>query len=209
MRRASIVARLVEEYSPPIPEPMPMLEQYTTPGDIAARLASNMSLREDLEEASILDLGAGTCRLSLALALYGATRIVAVDVDYRLPPLCIGAFRNAGLPVLDAYIVGRIRPGTRLLVEASFDIIVMNPPFGVQRKGADTEFLVYAMSLRPRRIYAILKTGNEQYHTGLAKKYGYRHRVLYRERFPIPATMRHHKSRIRRVDVNVSVFERI
>ena len=84
----------------------------------------------------------------------------------------------------------------------------MNPPFGVQRPHADTEMLVYAMSLGARSVYAILKSGNEHYHSRLAEKMGYSFQVLYRERFPLPATMRHHRSRIRRVAVDVVVFER-
>lgn len=209
MPRVSRVARLVEELAPPIPNPSPMLEQYTTPGDIAARLANTIMLEGGLGDGIIADLGAGTCRLSLALALYGAERIIAVEADPRLPPLCREAFQRAGLPGPEAYILSWIKPGGGPLIEGRVDTVVTNPPFGVHKRGADTAFLTYAMQLGARLIYAILKTGNEQYHTRLAEKYGYRHRVLYREWFPIPAQMRHHRSRIRRVEVNVSVFERV
>jgi len=198
----------VEEAAPPIPAPDPLLEQYTTPGDIAARLAHTVAMRDPLSNARVADLGAGTCRLSLALALYGAPHLTAVDADPRLPLLCISAFESLGLEP-PSYLVSMITRAGGPLRPGSIDVVVMNPPFGVQRRGADTVFLAYAMVLGADRIYAILKTGNEDFHTRLAKEYGYRHVVLYRELFPLPATMKHHRSRIRRVEVNVSVFERI
>ncbi|MEB3807146.1 MAG: METTL5 family protein [Desulfurococcales archaeon] len=209
MPRVSEVARLVERASPRIPDPSPRLEQYTTPGDIAARLANWIALHEDLEFNRIVDLGAGTCRLSIALALYGARYIIGVDADPRLAGYCRKAFSAIGSSSLQGYIVSVIKRGSSLLRQRAVDLVVTNPPFGVQRRGMDTVFLEYAMSLGVERVYAILKTGNEQYHSRLAARHGYSHRVLYRERFPIPATMEHHRSRMRRVMVNVAVFEKI
>ncbi len=161
-----------------------------------------------LSYSIVADLGAGTCRLSLALALYGASSLIAVDADPRLPPLCQRAFESLGLEP-PSYLVSMITRAGGPLRHESVGLVVMNPPFGVQRRGADTVFLAYAMGLGAQRIYAILKTGNEGFHTRLAEEHGYRHVVLYRELFPLPATLRHHRSRIRRVEVNVSVFEKI
>lgn len=161
-----------------------------------------------LASSIVADLGAGTCRLSLALALYGAPSLVAVDADPRLPPICMEAFESLGLEP-PSYILSIITRAGGPLRPGRVGLVVMNPPFGVQRRGADAVFLAYAMSLGAERIYAILKTGNEGFHTRLAEEHGYRHVVLYRELFPLPATMRHHRSRIRRVEVNVSVFEKI
>jgi len=205
--RVSRLARLIEEAVPPIPEPDPALEQYTTPGDIAARLVHTIIMREGAPRR-VADLGAGTCRLSLPLLLLGAGSVIAVDADPRLPGYCIGAAEDLGVEERLSYIVSRIIRGSGPLAPGSVDIVVMNPPFGVQTPHADTEIIIYALSLRPRSVYAILKSGNEQYHSRLARSMGYRFRVLYRERFPLPATMRHHRSRMRRVDVDVAVFER-
>jgi len=205
--RASRLARLIEETVPSIPEPDPGLEQYTTPGDIAARLAHTIVMREG-PPRRVADLGAGTCRLSLPLLVLGAGSAVAVDADPRLPRYCLGAAEELGVEERLAYILSWVSRGSGPLAPGSVDIVVMNPPFGVQKPHADTEMILYALSLGPRSVYAILKSGNEQYHSRLARSMGYRFRVLYRERFPLPATMRHHRSRIRRVDVDVAVFER-
>ncbi len=207
MPRVSQVVRLIERVSPPIPNPDPKLEQYTTPGEIAARLAQLVKLHGFIG-SSIADLGAGTCRLTLALSLFGASKLVPVDADRRLAKLCLEAYEAASLEP-PSYIVSWISRDRGPLSPGSVRVIVMNPPFGVQRRGADTEFLLYAMSISPERIYAILKTGNEEYHTRLAGEHGYRHMVIYTEWFPIPAVMKHHRSRIKRVKVNVSLFKRI
>jgi len=204
---ASQLARIIEEASPQIPNPNPILEQYTTPGDIAARLAVNIKIR-GLNNEWISDLGAGTCRLSLALSLVGVDKIIPVDADQRFAGLCIKSYERLGLEP-PTYITSWIKADEGPLKPGRIGIIVMNPPFGVQRRGADTEFLLYAMSLQPYMIYAILKTGNESYHNRLAEEKGYRHQVLYREWFPIPASMEHHYSRIRRVRVNVSLFKHV
>jgi len=205
--RAARLARLVEEAIPRIPDPDPSLEQYTTPGEIAARLALTIVMREGAP-GRLLDLGAGTCRLSLPLLLLGAGSVLAVDADPRLPGLCMEAAARLGVEERITYVVSHVTRDTGPAARGRVPLVVMNPPFGVQRPHADTEMIVYALSLHPRRVYAILKSGNEHYHSRLARSMGYRFRVLYRESFPLPATMRHHRSRMRRVKVDVAVFER-
>ncbi len=206
--RASQLAILVEKYVPRIPDPDPSLEQYTTPGELAARIALEAAKSFDAD-ARAADLGAGTCRLAAALALAGFEYIVAIEGDPRLPPLCIEGLEHLGVRGRVDIIVSRIASRQGPLAQGSIDLVVMNPPFGVQRRGADRVFLEYAFSLAPQRIYAILKSGNEDFHSRLAEGAGYAMRVLYKEWFPLPATMMHHRSRIRRVLVDVVEFERL
>ncbi len=200
---------LVERYTPPIPAPRRDLEQYTTPGEIAAAIAWDALLRGYLEGSSrILDLGSGTGRLSLALLYAGAGLVVGVEADLRLLRISSEALSTAGFngryqPV--HYYVSR-KAGLPL-EKSSVDIIVSNPPFGVWKRGADTVFLRAGFELEPRVFYAILKAGNLDYHSRVAGEYGYRVRLLGRYLFPIPASMMHHRSRIRRVDVDVVAFE--
>ncbi len=205
--KASRLAILVERHVPRIPDPDPLLEQYTTPGDLAARLALFVTAMEG-RGTPVLDLGAGTCRLSIALLLAGAGAVVGVEADPRLPPLCMRAAEELGVARGLSVVNSRVRRGGGPLSGWEW-VIVMNPPFGVQVRGADTVFLEYAMSLGARTVYAILKSGNEEYHRGLARRHGYRYSVAWREEFPIPASMAHHRSRIRRVMVDVAVFEKV
>lgn len=206
--RLSRLAALIERSVPGIPSPRRDLEQYTTPGELAARAALILGLRlgERAGDAVIADLGAGTCRLGVAAALLRLGRVIAVEADPRLAPLCLEAADRAGVGGLVEPVIGFIRRGRGPLAGA--DAVITNPPFGVWRRGADAEIVEYALQLGASPVVAILKHGNTPFFTGLASRYGYRVEPVLSYEFPIPMTMRHHRSRIRRVSVEVLVFER-
>ncbi|MCE4625592.1 MAG: methyltransferase domain-containing protein [Desulfurococcales archaeon] len=205
--RISRLAKLLERSIPPIKHPDPNLEQYTTPGELAARLAILAALAvEEPDMASALDLGSGTCRIAAALALVGFSRVVAVELDQRLLPLCLEGLRALGIG--SVVLPVNARAEALPLPEGRVDVVAMNPPFGVWRRRADTRFLMSAFRLRPVRVVAILKGGNTQYFERLARRWGYRVAVEGEYLFPIPASMPKHRSRIRRIAVEVIVFDR-
>ena len=204
--RLSHLAMTIDRVVPPIPSPDVGLEQYTTPGDLAARAAFILaSTAGGLEGLTVADLGAGTCRLSAAAALLGAGRVIAVEADRRLLPLCREASRELGVEGVVAPVHGVVSRSRGPIGGA--DAVLMNPPFGVWRRGADTAFVLYAMSLGASPIVAILKHGNLEYFRGLASRMGYRVWSALEYWFPIPASMPRHRSRIRRIRVEVLVFE--
>lgn len=205
--RISRLARILEQVVPPIRDPIVELEQYTTPSETALRVAFDLAYR--IPDATIADLGAGTCRLALASLLVGARMVVAVDVDPRFPLQCLRAAEKLGFDGSITYVVSWIEPDRGPLKPGAFDAIVTNPPFGVHRRGADWAILRYAISLKPKLVYAILKSGNLEFHKRVAESLGYEAVRLWTEEFPIPASMAHHRSRIRRVAVDVIRFERI
>lgn len=206
--KISKLTKILEDFAPRIPKPIRDLEQYTTPAEIALRIAQHAKLSGILDDSIVVDLGAGTCRLGLAALLLGAPKVLAVDIDRRFQPLCIEASRRLGFEGALEFVVSRIARDLGPLAKCEDCIVVTNPPFGVWSRGADTEFILYALSLNPRRVYAILKSGNLDYHRGLALSKGYSLRLLWTLKFPIPASMEHHRSRVRRVDVDVVYFER-
>ncbi len=194
---------LLEREVPPIPNPSRNLEQYTTPAEIAVVVASRALLEGVLDGSMVADLGAGTCRLAIAALLLGASRAIAVDADGRLAPICLEAAARLGLEERISYVVSRVSSFAGPLRPGSVDLIIMNPPFGVWRRGADKEFIEYAASLRPKAIIAVVKSGNIEYHRRLASRLGYKISLLGTYGFPIPASMPHHRSRIVRVEVDV------
>ncbi|MCE4602807.1 MAG: METTL5 family protein [Desulfurococcales archaeon] len=196
------------ESVPPIPSPDPGLEQYTTPAELALSIAGHALHSGLLQGSTVADLGAGTCRLAAALLLLGAGRVVAVDADPRLAPICLDALERLGVGGRLAYIISRVTGHRGPLAPCSVDLVASNPPFGVHRRGADWEVLLHALEAARLRVYAILKSGNIDYHRRAAARMGYRVRLLESRPFPIPASMRHHVSRIRRVMVDVVLFER-
>ncbi|BAA79408.1 conserved hypothetical protein [Aeropyrum pernix K1] len=199
---------LLERAVNPIPSPRRELEQYTTPADIAVRIAVDALLRGLLEGALAADLAAGTCRLGLALLLYGASRVAAVEADGRLAGLCLGAAEKLGLGGRIFFVASRVSRRRGPLAAGSVDLVATNPPFGVWRRGADWEVLEYALRLKPRAVYAIVKSGNMGFHAAKAAGLGYSTLLISREHFPIPASMPGHRSRVRRVSVDVVLFTR-
>lgn len=199
------LAKMLEEAVPRIPQPRLDLEQYTTPAELALRLAL-YTLRD--KPGTIADLGAGTCRLAAAAAMLSGARVVAVEVDDRLAPLCLEAADRLGVSGLVEFVSGRVSQTKGPLAPGSIDVVITNPPFGVHRKGADWEILGYAMHLGARAVYAILKSGNFYFHAREAERRGYKASLLEKAWLPLPAEMEHHASRVRRVEVDVVEFRR-
>lgn len=206
LARLRSLAAAIEESVPPIERPSHRLEQYTTPGELAALIAVDASRR--LDSCSwAADLGAGTCRLAAAVAFILGCRVVAVEVDRRLAGPCRLGLSRLGVESEVVFVSSWVGGSSGPLVGRP-DLVVTNPPFGVVRRGADWEILGYALGrLRPRLVYAILKSGNLEFHSVMASRRGYKASLLARSEFPIPASMPHHRSRIRRVSVDVVLFE--
>jgi putative methylase len=127
----------------PQPTPQVHLEQYT----VSEQLAANMLYvatysNNDIINKSVLDLGCGTGRLALGAAFLGAARVVGVDIDR----LAIKTAReNSTHPDL-ANKVEWVNGDIDIIV-GKFDTVVQNPPFGVQTRGADRDFLVKALEV--------------------------------------------------------------
>ncbi|MFZ0699152.1 MAG: METTL5 family protein [Thermoplasmata archaeon] len=145
MRHATLVARLSSIR--PLESPRADLEQVPTPPEAAATLLEGALAAGDLADRTILDLGTGTGVLAIGAALLGAKSVVGLDID----PSALTRAREEA---------------TRLGVEIRFveaavdtwksnaDTILMNPPFGAQRRGADRPFWDRAFALADRAIYA-------------------------------------------------------
>ncbi|MBN1109305.1 MAG: 50S ribosomal protein L11 methyltransferase [Methanomassiliicoccales archaeon] len=176
--------------------PRPELEQYSTPAVIAADLLFEALARGDVEGKSVLDLGCGTGVLGIGASLLGAKRVLGVDRDpqaieqARANALRVGAsveFQEMG--------VDEMREG--------MDTVIMNPPFGAQRRGADRPFLIAAMRCAPV-IYSLHLSQTEGFVQRFTSRGGFQANVLKRYKFGIPYMFEFH-SKIRK-DVEVTLF---
>jgi putative methylase len=127
----------------PHPSPDAGLEQYTTSEPVATTMLYLAAYTYgDIEGKSILDLGCGTGRLALAAAFLGAQSVVGVDIDKTAVNAAAENAANVGLEANVDWVVGDIDA-----VEGSFDTVVQNPPFGVQKRTADRRFLAKALEV--------------------------------------------------------------
>ena len=95
----------------------------------------------DIVDRTVLDLGCGTGRLALGAAFLGAKDVVGVDIDRTAVKTAKQNAIEAGLAERTQWVVGDID-----VVSGRFDTVLQNPPFGVQKRGADRKFLEKALT---------------------------------------------------------------
>lgn len=127
----------------PHPFPSVILEQYTTPAYVAATMLYLATYTyNSIIDKRILDLGCGTGRLALGSAFLGADSVVGVDIDKLAVKLAKKNTKKLGFSEKVDYIVGDPN-----VITGKFDTAIQNPPFGVQKRGADRVFLEKALQV--------------------------------------------------------------
>jgi putative methylase len=153
----------------PHPSPQANLEQYTASESIAASMLYFAAyIHNDIIGKTVLDLGCGTGRLALAASFLGAELVVGVDIDKAAIRIASKSSKNAGLKANVNWVAGDIDA-----INWCFDVVLQNPPFGVQKRAADRKFLekaletggtVYSLHKHPskdKRLFKMLKANTE------------------------------------------------
>lgn len=142
------------------PSPSARDEQYLTPPDLAARLLFHAHARGDIEGKRVCDLGTGTGILAIAAVLLGAKEVTGVERDRNALPI---ATENAKiLGVAPRFIEGDVCDPDLASRIGLFDTVVMNPPFGAQKRHADRPFIDTALLVAPA-VYGIFNAGSRDF----------------------------------------------
>mmetsp|Transcript_9510 Transcript_9510/g.24178 ORF Transcript_9510/g.24178 Transcript_9510/m.24178 type:complete len:211 (-) Transcript_9510:267-899(-) len=192
----------------PFEEPKIELEQYPTTAHLAAQFLFSVENRfGELEGCTVMDLGCGTGMLSIGAAVMGAGHVVAVDID--ADALAV-AQRNTAQWEDDLPIdfvrsdVRHIGAQGRLRAET----VLMNPPFGTRRKGADVEFLEAAFALSSGAIYSLHKTSTRPHIEKAARRLNAASAdVIAQLRYDLPASYKFHKEKSKDIEVDIWRFE--
>jgi predicted RNA methylase len=139
-------------------EPKPELEQYPiTPQGASIILTVIANTFDDIQNNVLADLGCGTGVLAIGAALLGAKEVIGVDIDQR--QLEIASKNAQKLDVIDKirWIKSDIQD-----IALKVDVVIQNPPFGVQRAdhGMDVVFLKKALECA-KIIYSLHKSGEK------------------------------------------------
>jgi putative methylase len=138
----------------PHPSPKANLEQYTLPVDVAAELLFIAAyIHNDIIDKTIVDLGCGTGMLAIGAVLLGARKAIGVDIDSAAVETAKANAEKLGVKDEVQWFTGDIDS-----LIGSFDTVLQNPPFGVQKRGADRKFLLKALELAPV-VYSLHKSG--------------------------------------------------
>ena len=121
--------------------------EYSTPRKLSERIRNYLK-----SGMRILDLGCGTGRLAIGSALLGAQEIVGVDIDSDTIEVALTNAEKLNIKEKTQWITADITA-----IKGKFDTVLQNPPFGVQRKKADREFLKKALEVG-KKIYSLHKS---------------------------------------------------
>ena len=115
------------------------LEQYPTEGNLAAAWLTKIDLGDGFEGKHVLDLGAGNGILGIGAAFLKARHVTMVECD----PITVDALQSNVRDVDGTSmctIIEAMVDGTALNLEQPVDMVIMNPPWGVQTQRADRVF---------------------------------------------------------------------
>ncbi|CAE6170735.1 unnamed protein product [Arabidopsis arenosa] len=189
----------LEQFSNPKVE----LEQYPTGPHIASRmLFTAENSYGDISDKVVADFGCGCGTLSAAAALLDAASVIGFDID---PESLETATLNAEeLEVEIDFVQCDI---TKLELKGQIvDTVVMNPPFGTRKKGADMEFLSAAMKVASKAVYSLHKTSTREHikRAALRDFNAKSAEVLCELRYDLPKLYKFHKRK--EVDIAVDLW---
>jgi len=134
--------------------PRPDKEQYATPASIASELLYFAFMRGDLAD-TVYDLGCGSGIFAIGAKLLGAEKVIGFDDDKDV--LEIARANAKKLDVEVEFVCSHISD-----ITGKAHTVVMNPPFGAQKKGSDRPFLRKALELSSV-VYSIHNAGSAEF----------------------------------------------
>lgn len=183
---------LLQQLKEPI-KPKLLLEQYTIPASLAAKILYLAFMKKDIEGRKVLDLGCGSGRLAIGAALLKAKIVVGVDKDREILKL---ARENKRMV---ENIIGKL-PIVFVLADVenffgNFDTVIQNPPFGIKKRSMDRIFLKKAIECG-KRIYSLHRGGmrrTRKFLTNFIEKIGGIVESISEFKFTLPYTFPFHK----------------
>ncbi len=183
------------------------LEQYETDGNTVTLLISEAL--SDILGRDIIDMGCGTGFLTIALSLAGARFVVGVDID-------IEALRIAQRNIKSIREITSISfENTHFIcadvcsfnLKRRFDVCVMNPPFGIRKKGMDRIFLKKAFEFSDI-IWTFLGINSEPFVRKFAYEHGFYVSRILKTKIQLRKKFRFHKKHVEFLPVDLYRIEK-
>jgi putative methylase len=141
----------------------------------------------------VVDLGCGGGVLAIGASLLGASRVVGIEVD---PDAVADARRNIAAAGAEVEVL-QMDVGE---VGLKADTVIMNPPFGAQRRNADRPFLEAAVRIAPR-VYSLHNARTVDFLLRMVSALGCEVFLQKSYNFEIPHMFEFHDKRKKEIEV--------
>ena len=192
MKRKDLEIRL--QSLKPFSDPDPSLEQYPTHAAIASEILFSAYAEGDIFGRKVADLGCGTGIFCIGASLLGASEVRAFDISGSALEV---ARENAAALGCDG--IEFVQCGIDD-VDGTYDTVLMNPPFGSQKKHADRPFLDKAIDIAGS-VYSIHMECTLPFLSEFAEKRGRRLTSYKTYKYDIPHTFSFHSKMRKSVDI--------
>jgi putative methylase len=174
------------------------LEQYSTPGELAADMVWRAFMAGDIQGKVVADLGCGSGILGLGALVLGASKVIFVDVDDLALPKKNLQFIEEKLGT--SYSCVFLHQDVKDFTD-EVDCVIQNPPFGVQDEHADRSFLL--AGLQAPVAYSLHKIKTKNFIETFVAHHGKQAVLLTTYSFPLKKSMDFHTKPVRYVSVGL------
>ncbi len=179
--------------------PKPWLEQYMTDSETASFMLWNAYMLGDVEGKTILDLGSGTGVLGIGALLLGADKVVFIDIDEEAINVLKQNLKAISIPPEKYEVIkADVTKEDFLINHLNIDVVVQNPPFGIQKHGMDVKFLTTSLNIASV-VYSLHDSASLSFLKALQDKLGFRITHHWSVQLMLKQTMKFHKARVKRI----------
>lgn len=171
------------------------LEQYNTPSEIAADVLWFMFVTNDIKGKVIADLGCGNGILGFGALVLGAKKVYFVDKDKKLLNVARKNVEKFKFLSRSEFFNLDVKNFNKKV-----DVVIENPPFGVQKEHADRIFLEKAAEITDI-IYSFHKIESEEFIKKFLPSFNIKKVIEFD--FPLKKTQYFHKKNKYLVKVGV------
>ncbi len=186
-------------------EPKVFLEQYETDGKAVSFFLQKAY--QDLFQRKVIDLGCGTGVLTFAAALLDAKFALGVDIDMSALKIALknkDFLARLGFILQVDFLCSDVK---NLYLKRKFDVCIMNPPFGIQRKGADRAFLKKAFEISDV-VWCFLSQNSEPFVRKFSEENEFRVSASFKTKIQLRRKFSFHKKNIEFLPVDIYRIER-
>ena len=176
-----------------------LLEQYGTEGDLAAYWMLAVDQLDGIEGKVVVDLGAGNGILGIACLILGAKHVHFVECDQAALDILETNLQSLSNTSED-WTIHNIYIGRDEWTIPDADLIVMNPPWGVQTAKADRPFIETALASSSDAIH-LLHSQRSSHIGGMVRDAQWKYEHVIATTFRLPALYSHHSKRASETEV--------